>query len=94
MSASTPTPPVELRAARKVRQGVVVSDRMDKTRVVRVSWHSRHPLYRKVMRRFTKFYAHDEKNEAKMGDKVEIVETRPMSRLKRWRIARIVERAV
>lgn len=92
--SATPQPPTELRAARKVRAGVVVSDRMDKTRVVQVSWHSHHPLYRKVIRRFTKFYAHDEKNEAKMGDKVEIVETRPLSRLKRWRIARILERAV
>jgi small subunit ribosomal protein S17 len=85
---------VEDRGARKVRDGVVVSDKMDKTRVVFVSWHTTHPRYHKVLRRTTRFYAHDEKNDAKAGDRVEIEETRPMSRLKRWRIVRILEKAV
>lgn len=84
--------PDDLRSARKVREGVVVSDKMDKTRVVSVSWHTTHPRYRKVLRRSTRFYAHDEKNEAHLGDKVEIMETRPMSKTKRWRIVRIVKK--
>lgn len=85
-------PPTDLRPARKVREGVVVSDKMDKTRVVLVSWHTTHPRYRKVIRRSSRFYAHDEKNDAKSGDRVEIMETRPFSKLKRWRITRVLER--
>jgi small subunit ribosomal protein S17 len=91
------TPVVEvpdLRAARKVREGVVISDKMNKTRVVRVSWHSKHQRYQKVLRRFTQLYAHDEKNDSHAGDRVEVMETRPLSKLKRWRITRVVGRAV
>jgi len=85
--------PEGLRSARKDKVGVVVSDKMDKTRVVKVSWHSTHPRYDKVMRRATRLYAHDEKNESHIGDRVEIMETRPLSKLKRWRIVRIVEKS-
>jgi len=81
------------RGRRKVRIGRVVSDTMDKTVVVAVETHVRHPLYGKIMRRTTKFKAHDETNDARVGDTVEIMETRPLSREKRWRVARIVERA-
>jgi small subunit ribosomal protein S17 len=82
-----------LRPARKVREGVVVSDKMAKTRVVVVSWSTTHPRYHKVLRRSSRFYAHDEKNEARSGDRVEIMETRPLSRLKRWRITRVLEKS-
>ena len=82
----------ELRNARKSREGVVVSDKMDKTRVVLVSWHSKHPRYSKVLKRSTRFYAHDEKNDSHAGDRVEIMETRPMSKLKRWRVIRVIGR--
>ena len=90
-SAVVETP--ELRSARKVREGVIVSDKMNKTRVVKVSWQSSHSRYHKVMRRFTQLYAHDEKNDSKMGDRVEVMETRPLSRLKRWRVTRVLGRA-
>jgi len=76
-----------------VRIGRVVSDRMDKTVVVAVETLVRHPLYGKIMRRTTKFKAHDEENAASEGDVVEIMETRPLSREKRWRMSRIVEKA-
>jgi len=75
---------------RKVRLGQVVSNRMDKTVVVEVSGPKRHPLYKKIIRRVVKYKAHDEKNECQVGDKVKIVETRPLSREKRWRVAEIV----
>ncbi len=78
---------------RKVFTGTVVSDKMDKTRVVMVTWREPHPLYKKVIKRRKKYYAHDENNETRVGDVVEIVETRPLSRLKRWRITRIIKRA-
>ncbi len=83
----------EKRAQRKERVGVVVSDRMDKTRVVAVEQLMQHPKYKKYVRRRKKFYAHDEKNEAREGDLVLIVETRPLSKLKRWRIVKILRRA-
>jgi len=86
--------PTDLRQARKVREGVVVSDKMDKTRVVVVSWNTTHSRYKKVLRRSTRFHAHDEKNESHTGDRVQIVETRPMSKLKRWRIAQVLEKSV
>jgi small subunit ribosomal protein S17 len=86
--------PVELRAARKMREGVVISDKMDKTRIIKVSWHSKHDRYQKILRRSTRLYAHDEKNDSHLGDRVEVMETRPLSRLKRWRIARIVQKAI
>ena len=76
-----------------MRIGRVVSDRMDKTVVVAVETLVRHPLYGKIMRRTTKFKAHDEENAASEGDVVEIMETRPLSREKRWRMSRIVEKA-
>ena len=85
--------PDNLRAARKLREGVVISDKMNKTRVIKVSWHSSHPRYRKVLRRFTQLYAHDEKNDSKLGDRVEVMETRPLSKLKRWRVTRVLGRA-
>jgi small subunit ribosomal protein S17 len=74
--------------------GVVASSKMQKTRVVAVTELYRHPQYGKYLKRTQKFHAHDEKNESKDGDKVEIVETRPLSKTKRWRLVRIVERAV
>lgn len=81
------------RGKRKVFVGVVVSDKMDKTVVVAVDRLVRHPLYKKVVRRTSKFYAHDEFNKCRVGDIVEIMETRPLSKLKRWRVVRIVQRA-
>jgi small subunit ribosomal protein S17 len=81
------------RGRRQERQGTVVSDAMDKTIVVRVDTISAHPRYKKVVRRSRKFHAHDERNEAKVGDVVRIVETRPLSALKRWRLTEIVEQA-
>ena len=81
------------RGQRKVRTGRVVSDKMDKTIVVAVESRIRHPLYGRIMRRTKKFKAHDEANVAAMGDLVEIMESRPMSREKRWRVSRIVEKA-
>jgi len=93
MTTVQATPEKDLRAARKVLVGVVSSDKMDKTRVVVVSWSSTHSKYQKVLRRRSKFYAHDEKNESHIGDRVEIMEIRPMSRLKRWRIVQVVEKA-
>lgn len=81
------------RSARKRRIGIVVSDKMDKTAVVAVSDAVRHPLYKKIVRRTRKYYAHDETNEAKAGDRVAIIETRPVSKSKRWRIGEIIERA-
>jgi len=79
---------------RKVRQGVVVSNKNDKTLVVRVERTMRHPLYGKVMRRSERFHAHDEQNAGKLGDVVRIMECRPMSRLKRWRLLEVVRRSV
>ena len=81
------------RNLRKKRLGRVVSDKMDKTIVVAVETKVRHPLYGKTMNRTTKFKAHDENNEANMNDRVLIMETRPLSKDKRWRLVEIVERA-
>ena len=81
------------RGKRKNREGMVISDGMDKTIVVRVERRERHPLYGKEIKLYKKYYAHDEKNEAHVGDKVSIVETRPLSRLKRWRLVEIMEKA-
>ena len=77
---------------RKVRVGRVVSDKMDKTVVVAVRWQQRHRIYKKNMRRVTKFYTHDKDNTCKLGDLVRIEETRPISRTKRWRVLEIIER--
>ena len=85
--------PEHERGRRQERQGTVVSDAMDKTIVVKVEIAKAHPRYKKVVRRSTKFHAHDERGEAKVGDIVRIVETRPLSKTKRWRLAEVVEAA-
>ncbi|TDE88483.1 30S ribosomal protein S17 [Occultella glacieicola] len=95
---STPTTPETgadeaTRADRKVRRGYVVSDKMDKTVVVEVEDRVKHPLYGKVMRRTNKVKAHDEANEVGIGDLVLIMETRPLSASKRWRVVEILEKA-
>jgi small subunit ribosomal protein S17 len=81
------------RKERKVRTGVVVSDRMDKTVMVEVESREQHRLYRKSVRRTAKLPAHDEGNEARVGDRVRVMEIRPLSKSKRWRVVEIVERA-
>jgi len=78
---------------RKVREGLVVSNQMDKTAVVAVIERVRHPRYAKTVQRTKRFYAHDEQNDARVGDRVRIQETRPLSKLKRWRILEVLERA-
>jgi small subunit ribosomal protein S17 len=83
----------EERGRRKVRTGVVVSDKMDKTVLVRIDRQVRHSLYAKTVRRSSKLAAHDEENAAHVGDTVRVMETRPISKSKRWRIVEIVERA-
>jgi small subunit ribosomal protein S17 len=93
METKTAVPIPDFRQARKVKAGVVVSDKMDKTRVVVVSWNTTHERYHKVLRRVTRLYAHDEKNESHMGDRVEIMETKPYSKLKRWRVTQILEKS-
>ena len=85
--------PVTDRSARKVREGLVVSDKMDKTVVVNVEDRVKHGLYGKVLRRNVKLKAHDEENSAGVGDRVLIMETRPLSATKRWRLVEIVEKA-
>ncbi|HEY7864232.1 MAG TPA: 30S ribosomal protein S17 [Thermoanaerobaculia bacterium] len=85
--------PEHARGRTQERQGTVVSAAMDKTIVVRVDTVKIHPRYKKVIRRSTKFHAHDEQNEAKVGDVVLIVETRPLSRMKRWRLQKVVQAA-
>ena len=81
------------RNLRKTRVGTVVSDKMDKTIVVAIVDNVSHPLYKKIIKRTVKFKAHDENNEAKTGDRVKIMETRPLSKDKRWRLVEIVEKA-
>ncbi len=81
------------RGRRKTRIGRVVSDKMDKTVVVAVESTRRHPLYKKTIKRTTKFHAHDEAGEAKAGDVVKIMETRPLSKTKRWRVVSVIEKA-
>jgi small subunit ribosomal protein S17 len=81
------------RGRRKVREGLVVSDKMDKTVVVEVEDRVKHPLYGKVMRRTSKLKAHDEQNTVGIGDRVLLMETRPLSATKRWRVVEILERA-
>ena len=83
----------EVRGMRKTRVGVVVSDKMDKTITVAVKYRLRHPLYGKIMNRTTKIKAHDEKNECGIGDTVRVMETRPLSHDKRWRLVEIIEKA-
>lgn len=83
----------EVRGMRKTRVGVVVSDKMDKTITIAVKYRVRHPLYGKIMNRTTKIKAHDENNECGIGDRVKIMETRPLSKDKRWRLVEIIEKA-
>ena len=90
--AAVAAPAVE-RNHRKVRIGVVSSDKQDKTRVVKVERKALDPLYKKVTKFTSKYYVHDEKNESKVGDTVEIMETRPLSKLKRWRLVSIMKHA-
>jgi len=82
-----------VRNYRKTRIGIVVSTSMDKTVVIEFRDNVAHPLYGKIMKRTTKFMAHDEKNECAVGDRVKIMETRPLSKNKRWRVVEIVEKA-
>ncbi len=81
------------RNLRKTRVGVVVSDKMDKTIVVAVRDNVRHPLYKKIVKKTYKLKAHDEENDAKIGDTVRVMETRPLSKEKRWRLVEVMERA-
>ena len=81
------------RNARKTREGVVVSNKMNQTAVVAIVERVRHPKYAKFLNRTKKLYAHDEKNDVNIGDKVRVAETRPLSKLKRWRIVEVLERA-
>jgi small subunit ribosomal protein S17 len=84
---------VEERNLRKTRVGKVVSDKMDKTIVVAIEDHVEHPLYKKIVKKTYKLKAHDEKNECGIGDTVRVMETRPLSKDKRWRLVEIIERA-
>lgn len=81
------------RNLRKTRTGVVVSDKMDKTVVVAIEDNVRHPLYKKIIKHTVRLKAHDENNECKTGDRVAVMETRPLSKDKRWRVSRIIEKA-
>ena len=93
MSANEVNSDVEKRGYRKTREGLVVSDKMDKTVVVAVENRFKHPLYGKVVRRTSKLKAHDEGNAAGIGDRVLVMETRPVSATKRWRVVEILEKA-
>ena len=93
MAENTETESTTRANGRKVREGIVSSSSMDKTITVTVTDRVRHPLYGKTMQRSTKLYAHDEANDAKAGDRVRITETRPLSKLKRWRLVEVLERA-
>ena len=84
---------MEERNLRKTRTGVVVSDKMEKTIVVDVRYNVRHPLYNKILKKTYKLKAHDENNDCKIGDTVKVMETRPLSKDKRWRLVEIIERA-
>ena len=84
---------MEARNLRKQRQGVVTSDKMDKTIVVAAKFKEKHPIYGKFVQKTKKYHDHDEKNDAHIGDTVLIMETRPLSKTKRWRLVQIVERA-
>ncbi len=83
----------EERTLRKVRVGMVVSDKMDKTVVVAIEDNVKHPVYGKIIKRTLKVHAHDESNECGVGDKVRIMETRPLSKTKRWRVVEVIEKA-
>ncbi|PAZ02707.1 MAG: 30S ribosomal protein S17 [Spartobacteria bacterium AMD-G5] len=91
MAETTAPEKVETRSLRKVRLGEVVSNKMDKTIVVRSVTRVPHPKFGKIMKHVTKFHAHDEKNEAQIGDRVSIMETRPLSKTKRWRLIEVLK---
>ena len=91
MSDTASTPPE--RSARKIREGIVSSDRMDRTAVVTVTERVRHTKYNKTVQRAKKLYVHDETNDLNVGDRVRVMETRPLSKLKRWRVVEVLERA-
>jgi small subunit ribosomal protein S17 len=93
MAIETATPPVAARHERQELTGVVTSAKMEKTIIVKVTRLVQHKLYRRVMRVSKKFYAHDEERTARQGDTVRIIETRPLSKLKRWRLAEVVTRS-
>ena len=84
---------METRNLRKERTGVVTSNKMDKSIKVAVKWKEKHPIYGKFVNKTKKYHAHDEKNECNIGDTVKIMETRPLSKTKRWRLVQIIERA-
>ena len=84
---------METRNLRKERIGVVFSNKMDKTITVAVKWKEKHPIYGKFVNKTRKFHAHDEKNDCNIGDTVRIMETRPLSKTKRWRVVEVMERA-
>jgi len=83
---------METRNLRKERTGVVFSNKMDKTITIAVKWKEKHPIYGKFVNKTKKYHAHDDKNECNIGDTVRIMETRPLSKLKRWRLTEIIER--
>jgi small subunit ribosomal protein S17 len=87
---ATTAPKTADRSLRKTRVGEVISDKMDKTIVVKTITRVPHPLFGKIIKQVKKFHVHDEKNEAKVGDRVSIMETRPLSRLKRWRLVEVI----
>jgi small subunit ribosomal protein S17 len=89
-TTSAPQSDSETRALRKTRVGEVISDKMDKTVVVKAITRVPHPKFGKIIKQVKKFHVHDEKNEAKVGDRVSIMETRPLSRLKRWRLVEVI----
>jgi small subunit ribosomal protein S17 len=93
MAAQSEVETSTARNSRKVREGLVISDKMDKTIVVEVEDHVKHPLYGKVIRRTSKLKAHDEQNTAGIGDRVLLMETRPLSATKRWRLVEVIEKA-
>jgi small subunit ribosomal protein S17 len=93
VSQDTTTQPAATRGYRKSREGLVVSDKMDKTVIVEVEDHVKHPKYGKVLRRTKKYMAHDDANACGVGDRVLLMETRPQSATKRWRVAEILEKA-
>lgn len=83
-----------MRSSRKTRIGIVISNKMKKTITVEMERTMKHPMYQRVIKRKSKLYAHDEKNECGIGDKVLVMETRPLSKLKRWRLVKVIEKAV
>ena len=83
---------METRNLRKERTGVVFSNKMDKTITIAIKWKEKHPIYGKFVNKTKKYHAHDEKNDCNIGDTVRIMETRPLSKLKRWRLTEIIER--